>query len=114
MDILHRLKIEARREPHEPIWREACAEIETLRKQTTSEQTPMSETNNLVLEHLRAIRADIADIKREVTANSVQLSAMGQQLAGLTAAVYGSKADIDDIKRRLDRVEHRLELTDVH
>lgn len=31
MDILDRLKIEARREPHEPIWRDAIVEIETLR-----------------------------------------------------------------------------------
>ena len=31
MDIVAKLKIEARREPHEPIWREAIAEIERLR-----------------------------------------------------------------------------------
>ena len=73
-----------------------------------------ADIESLVLEHLRAIRADIADIKREVTTNSVQLSAMGQQLAGLTAAVYGSKGDIDDIKRRVERLEQRLELTDAH
>ena len=71
-----------------------------------------ADIESLVLEHLRAIRADMADLKREVAGNSVQLSAMGQQLAGLTAAVYGGKADMDDIKRRLERVEHRLELTD--
>jgi hypothetical protein len=74
-----------------------------------------AEIENLVLEHLRAIRADIADIKREVTtANSLQLSAMGQQLAGPTSAVYGSKSDVDDIKRRLERLERRLELHDEH
>ncbi|MGQ9658952.1 MAG: hypothetical protein ACUVQI_03670 [Thermochromatium sp.] len=54
-----------------------------------------AEIESLVLEQLRAIRADIADIKREITANSLQLSAMGQQLAELTAAVYGSKSDIN-------------------
>ncbi len=54
-----------------------------------------AEIESLVLEHLRAIRADIAGLKREVTGNSVQLSAMGQQLAGLTAAVYAGKSDID-------------------
>lgn len=73
-----------------------------------------ADIESLVLEHLRAIRADIADLKREVAGNSVQLSAMGQQLAGLTAAVYGSKSDIDDIKRRLSRVEQRLELTEAN
>jgi len=70
------------------------------------------EIESLVLEHLRAIRADLAELRREVAGNSVQISAMGQQLAGLTAAVYASKSDLDDIKRRLDRVERRLELTD--
>jgi hypothetical protein len=39
---------------------------------------------------------------------------MGQQLAGLTAAVYGSKSDVDDIKRRLERLERRLERHDEH
>ncbi|WP_295581263.1 hypothetical protein [uncultured Lamprocystis sp.] len=73
-----------------------------------------AEIESLVLEQLRAIRADIADLKREVTGNSVQLSAMGQQLAGLTAAVYAGKSDIDEIKRRLDRVERRLELSESH
>jgi predicted nucleic acid-binding Zn-ribbon protein len=73
-----------------------------------------AEIESLVLEHLRAIRSDLADLKREVTGNSVQLSAMGQQLAGLTAAVYAGKSDIDEIKRRLDRVERRLELSESH
>jgi len=29
---------------------------------------------NLVLEHLRAIRAEIADLKREVAGNSVEIT----------------------------------------
>ncbi|MEA1052226.1 hypothetical protein U5801_20810 [Lamprobacter modestohalophilus] len=50
---------------------------------------------SLVLEHLRAIRADIADLKREVAGNSIQIAAMGQQLACLTTAVYCSKGDVE-------------------
>ncbi|MBK1618871.1 hypothetical protein CKO42_10590 [Lamprobacter modestohalophilus] len=53
--------------------------------------------DSLVLEHLRAIRADIADLKREVAGNSIQIAAMGQQLAGLTTAVYSSKGDVDGV-----------------
>ena len=71
-----------------------------------------AEIDSLVLEHLRAIRADIADLKREVAGNSIQLSAMGQQLGALTTAVYGGKSDMDEVKRRIDRIERRLELTD--
>lgn len=73
-----------------------------------------AEIDSLVLEHLRAIRADIADLKREVSGNSVQLSALGQQVAGLSVAVYGGKSDMDEVKRRIDRIERRLELNDPH
>jgi hypothetical protein len=50
--------------------------------------------DNLVLEHLRAIRADLAALKREVASNGIQLSAMGQQLAGLAAAVSVGKSPV--------------------
>ena len=68
--------------------------------------------DSLVLELLRAIRADIADLKRDVTGNTVQIAALGQQLAGLTTAVYSGKSDLEDMKRRVERLERRLELLD--
>jgi hypothetical protein len=71
-----------------------------------------AEIDSLVLEHLRAIRADIADLKDRMTGVEVQLSALGQQVAGLSVAVYGGKSDMDTVKRRLDRIERRLELND--
>ena len=68
--------------------------------------------DHLVLELLRAIRADIADLKRDVTGNTVQIAALGQQLAGLTTAVYSGKSDLEEVKRRVERLERRLELRD--
>lgn len=68
---------------------------------------------NLVLELLRAIRADIADLKRDVVGNTVQIAALGQQVAGLSVAVYGGKSDLEDMKRRIEHLERRLELRDV-
>jgi hypothetical protein len=68
---------------------------------------------NLVLELLRAIRADIADLKRDVVGNTVQIAALGQQVAGLSVAVYGGKSDLEDVKRRIEHLERRLELHDV-
>ena len=35
-DIIDRLRIETQREPHEPIWREAIAEIQSLRLRVES------------------------------------------------------------------------------
>ena len=68
---------------------------------------------SLVLELLRAIRADIADLKRDVIGNTVQIAALGQQVAGLSVAVYGGKSDLEDVKRRIEHLERRLELHDV-
>jgi hypothetical protein len=71
-----------------------------------------ADIENLVLEHLRAIRADIGDLKDRMTGVEVQLSALGQQVAGLTTAVYSGKSDIDNLRRRIERIERRLELQD--
>lgn len=37
MNIIERLHIEARREPHEPIWRDAIDEIKALRAEVDVE-----------------------------------------------------------------------------
>ena len=73
----------------------------------------MDNVENLVLELLRAIRADIADLKRDVVGNTVQIAALGQQVAGLSVAVYGGKSDLEDMKRRIEHLERRLQLRDV-
>jgi hypothetical protein len=38
MDIIDRLRIEAKREPHEPIWRDAIAEIENKKDVSNIDQ----------------------------------------------------------------------------
>lgn len=70
------------------------------------------ELASVTLEHLRAIRADLADVKREVANNSVQIGLLGQQIGALTTAVYTGKSEMEDIKRRVERIERRLDLTD--
>ncbi|HMQ12548.1 MAG TPA: hypothetical protein PKD21_03780 [Candidatus Competibacter phosphatis] len=71
-----------------------------------------ADTENLVLEHLRAIRATLGEHSNELASIRLEISAMGQQLAGLTAAVYSGKSELDSLKRRVERIERRLELTD--
>ncbi len=71
-----------------------------------------ADTENLVLEHLRAIRATLGEHSNELAGIRLEISAMGQQLAGLTAAVYSGKSELDSLKRRVERIERRLELTD--
>jgi len=71
-----------------------------------------AEIESLVLEHLRAIRADVADIKDRMASVELNLATLGQQVGALTTAVYSGKSDLDGLRRRVERIERRLELTD--
>ena len=70
------------------------------------------ELASVTLKHLQALRADMGELKARMTGVEVQLSAMGQQLDGLTTAVYSGKSEMDDFRRRLERIERRLDLAD--
>lgn len=75
----------------------------------------MSETensSNLVMAQLRAIREIVDIIKEGQTAIRVEIGALGQQVAGLTTAVYSGHDRVANIERRIERIERRLELTD--
>jgi predicted nucleic acid-binding Zn-ribbon protein len=63
----------------------------------------MAETDNIVLEHLRAIRAQLD------TLNERQLETI-QQLGNLEVQVANLSVRVDRIDVRLDRVEKRLGL----
>ena len=71
-----------------------------------------ADIENPILEHLRAIRAGIAELKREAAATHVQVGAIGQQLGALTTAVYSGKSEADELRRRIERIERRLDLSD--
>ncbi|MFO1371449.1 MAG: hypothetical protein U1F42_03325 [Candidatus Competibacteraceae bacterium] len=71
-----------------------------------------ADIDNLVLEILKRLQADMADVKRELANNSVQIAMLGQQVGALTTAVYSGKSEFDDFRRRLERIERRLELHD--
>jgi hypothetical protein len=66
----------------------------------------------LVLDHLRAIGTDVADVKDRLGRVELGLSTLGQQVGALTTAVYSGRSELDDFRRRIERIERRLELTD--
>jgi hypothetical protein len=72
----------------------------------------MANTDNLVLEHLRAIRSDIARLANRMETMSVELTAIRQHLGGVVTIQDHDHGDIAEIKSRLDRIERRLELTE--
>jgi hypothetical protein len=69
----------------------------------------MSEPDNIILEHLRAIRGDIARMADGMQTMSAE---MRQHLSGVVTIQEHDHGDIASIKVRLDRIEKRLQLAD--
>jgi hypothetical protein len=72
----------------------------------------MVEIDNLVLEHLRGIRTEMAKMADWMQTLSVEMTAIRQHLAGVVTIQEHDHGDIAAIKLRLERIERRLELTD--
>jgi hypothetical protein len=73
----------------------------------------MSNPNdNLVLEHLRAIRADMSSMREDMSGMRAEVLIIRQHMAGLLGAQTLHDAEIAGLRTRLDRIEKRLELVD--
>ena len=70
------------------------------------------ETDNIVLELLRAIRGDIGRIEDDMGALKVEMTAVRQHLAGVITLQEHDHGDIAALKVRLEPIERRLELAD--
>ena len=70
------------------------------------------ETDNIVLQLLRAIRGDIGRIKDDMGALKVEMTAVRQHLAGVITLQEHDHGDIAALKVRLEPIERRLELAD--
>ncbi len=74
---------------------------------------------NLVLEHLKAIRADVQDLKADNQDINMRLSEVGYSLASVVLGLgegcssnARQQAAIDRMNQRILRIEKRLELAD--
>jgi hypothetical protein len=74
------------------------------------------ETENLVLEILRKMRADDATFRQEVNDafNRVELrlSVLEENVANMLALSASDRSEMAAMKRRIERIERRLELVD--
>ena len=77
----------------------------------TKEPT-MTGTENLVLEHLRAIRATVERTERELGDVRRRVGSIEQHLANLQSDVANLHLRLDHQGERLDRIERRLEIAD--
>ncbi len=70
------------------------------------------EPDNLVLEHLRAMRADIAAIREENRDMKARQAAVEDMFAFLVSAITRMQHSIDRLTERTERIERRLGLID--
>jgi hypothetical protein len=71
-----------------------------------------SDVDNLVLEHLRHVRAAVDETRADVKQLILRMGGVERHLAGFHVSETGQNLEIDRIKLRLDRIERRLELSD--
>lgn len=72
----------------------------------------MVEPENLVLEHLRGIRGELAKLANWMETMSSEMTALRHHVFGAITTQNHDHVDIAEIKVRLDRIERRLELVD--
>jgi septal ring factor EnvC (AmiA/AmiB activator) len=70
------------------------------------------ETENLVLEHLRAIRADIADVKRDMREFRERLGHIENQMASHYALYATLSTRLDRVVEDVQLIKRRLDLVD--
>lgn len=79
----------------------------------------MANIDNLLLEHMRAIRADLGDIRETQREHGHRLTRIEGSVAGLRRDQAGDAEDVaridgrfDRIMERIDRIERRLEIAE--
>lgn len=76
----------------------------------------MADADNIVLEVLRGIRADLAGLRAEARERldriETRMSAMETTLGSLYALAGTDRESVHSLTRRIERIERRLELSD--
>jgi hypothetical protein len=67
---------------------------------------------NLILEHLRAIRGVLSDHGERLNRIELRLSAIEQTLGSLYSLSGSDRERLEALARRVERIERRLELHD--
>ncbi|CDZ66342.1 Hypothetical protein NGAL_HAMBI2605_46180 [Neorhizobium galegae bv. orientalis] len=67
---------------------------------------------NLILEHLRAMRADMRKMADDIHTLRAEMTATRAHMAGVASLQDHDHGDIAAIKVRSDRIENRLDLVD--
>lgn len=69
------------------------------------------ETENLVLDILRKIQADIGNLRFDIVDIKHRVTMLERNTADIASSFAGQSARLDRVEERLDRIERRLDLT---
>jgi len=83
---------------------QACAKL-LDESPTIGDPTTMTETESIVLEHLRHIRRAVDDLRDDMREVKSRLGILENQYASLSSR-------LDRLDQRVERIEQRLELTE--
>jgi archaellum component FlaC len=72
----------------------------------------VDDSNNLVLELLRAIRVDLGDVRDDVREVKGRMTSLEVSVANLHGDFAGQSSRIDRVENGLERIEQRLDLRD--
>ncbi len=70
------------------------------------------DTDKLMLEILKRLQADMADLKQEQHTTNRHLAAIESHMAGFHATTSAHSDDLAGLKKRVARIERRLDITD--
>ena len=70
------------------------------------------EPRDLVLEHLRAIRAEITAVREDGRETKARQAAVEDMFSFLVSAITRMQHSLDRVADRVERIEKRLELID--
>ncbi|MCL6708386.1 hypothetical protein M8R20_15400 [Pseudomonas sp. R2.Fl] len=67
---------------------------------------------NLILEHLRVMRSDIATLKDEMTGMRAEMRSIKQHMAAFMSHEAAQDGDIATVKLQLERIGKRLDIVE--
>ena len=69
------------------------------------------QTDNLVLEHLRHLRASMDGMREDIQMFTLRMGSVERILAGHQVGEASQNIEVDRLKLRIDRIERRLDLS---
>ena len=72
----------------------------------------MTDIDNLILEHLRAIRGDVSSLKDGQREMRAEIGSIRGYLAAMHSDIATSSLRTDHLEMRVERIEQRLDLRD--